>query len=60
MNTALATRPLLTAEELLAKAVEAAQARAALWDHRCPVEGAGFFVGAGEPCAWCGAEQPTP
>jgi hypothetical protein len=50
---------LLSAEELMAKAI-AARPPVRLWDHNCPVEGAGFFVGVGETCAWCGAEQPAP
>ena len=55
MSAATLSR-LLSAEELTAKAI-ACRPPQRLWDHACPVEGAGFFVGIGEPCAWCGAEE---
>lgn len=47
----------LTAAELFTRATATHPASVKLWDHNCPVEGSGFFVGAGEPCAWCGAEE---
>lgn len=28
-----------------------------MWDHLCEREGA-LSIAAGEPCNWCGAEQP--
>ena len=31
-----------------------------LWEHYCKVEEAQMGVGEGEPCNWCGEEEPEP
>lgn len=28
-----------------------------MWRHLCPIDG-DLYIGGGEPCNWCGAEQP--
>tara|TARA_A100001515_G_scaffold101442_1_gene82114 strand:+ start:136 stop:342 length:207 start_codon:yes stop_codon:yes gene_type:complete len=31
-----------------------------MWEHYCKVEKSQMGVGKGEPCNWCGEEEPKP